>query len=701
MRSNAGPLDNVVVRFGQGVTAFYGQNGAGKTWILNSLRHALRGREWGFTQLICEFETGSAGSKWIMDHLAKSARENRYHATPESDRVLLRNAITNWFHTGGRFFKPYETEDEMPRELADELARVETFVLVPSGGAEPEWDVWLCLPTNLSNSPACLHALERLTNLWKESDELEERITLSVDAAFDACEKGEISQEELAAVEEEAERQYEEQNLLQVSYIFEPLAGLAWEYRHIALPDHVRRLLEPLLSDGLPFPVVKLFTARDIPLVLEDDEDETDINSLTAQSFAARFREDLDAAKDTLVVSESMRKWIRNLNSEANKVYSSLLQDAPALTLDLRPPGQWVTEGAVHWHVEHGNLHFPVKVPVVSLSRAESRWARIAVRRAVNYSTSTSALIIDEPEAALHRAAERHMSRGLDGLATFGPQVVVATHSPEVLNAPATHNIHVSKHDGRTGIGEMPILGTETLAVLGLSPSDLLGLYRIFLLVEGEHDQIVIRTLCGEFLDAARVKIIPMRGGRKLPGTIESHVLFDLSDAHVVAVLDDVRAEEICDAWLDAQTRYLAGNPDEAIRFLAQKFGDRRGKEYEWITNWLGRALRKGVRSRMHPYGLAARDVIEYLPVEVLVPLAKKPWEELRREHDAAALQLDKSKGLHDFKAWLKHVYKADLSLDNIRRGAESVDEVPEDLRSLAYRLREISHRPPASDAKL
>jgi hypothetical protein len=107
---------------------------------------------------------------------------------------------------------------------------------------------------------------------------------------------------------------------------------------------------------------------------------------------------------------------------------------------------------------------------------------------------------------------------------------------------------------------------------------------------------------------------------------VEIHVLFDLSDAYLVAVLDNVRTDEISTAWTEAQTRYLTEGAEEAIGFLSGAIVERKkGDESDWIVNWLSRALKKGVHARMYPYGLAARDIIEYLPVEILVPKAKKP----------------------------------------------------------------------------
>lgn len=693
MRSNAGPLDNVAILFGPSVTALYGQNGAGKTWILNSLRNALRGHSTGMTQLICEFEPGSAGYEWTLDQVAETARDTRYEATPDHDRKWLREAIETWFYNGGRFLKPYNHRDDLPTGLVDELSTVTTFALIPTGNLAPEWDIWLCMPRDGAGFPACTRAMEEFIRIRGEAaeevnrrgDEYRRKVTALKSVAW--------TKEDGEEIEKERERYEEEVEELLLSPLFQPLAGLLWEYSYLPDPDTIDQWIDPMITDNLPIPVVKLFASRDIPLVLEADEDEADIDAATAQVFAEVFSKKLDEADDGLTLTTQMKEWAGHLNDAANTLYASLLQDAPNLSLEVRKLGRWAVEGSMHWHVTYGDDPAST-VPVAGLSRAERRWARIAVRRALDISGATTTLIIDEPEAALHRVAERHMARGLDGLTTLGPQVVVATHSPEVLNAQTTGCIHVAKHNGQTHVGQMPSPGPETLAELGLSPSDLLGLYRIFLLVEGEHDEIVIRALCGASLDDARVKIIPLRGGRNLPGTIESQLLFDLSDAHLVAVLDSVRAEEISSVWMEAQTRYLSQDTEGAIDYLAEAFNQKKVMEHEWIVNWLSRAIKKGVHSRMHPYGLAARDIIEYLPVEVLVPRAGKSWDELRREHDAAMPSLDRTKGLHVFKTWLNHVYKADTTVPNVRRAAESVTEVPQELWNLGYHLREISSRP-------
>lgn len=695
LRSNAGPLDNTAVRFGAGVTALYGQNGAGKTWILNSLRSVLSGQFRGVNQLLCQFERDSVVYNWVMTNLAASERQSWYssQSTVEADALMVRSAVENWFTKGGRFFKPYNHAQEVANDFIEELVRAKSIALIPTGSTSAaEWDVWLCLPRDPVNFPACAREVAAYLTAVKTAEDFAETIS---DEFGDWQDEAGISDEEYDLKEQAEEKRYEELSRLEWEYIYTAVAGLVWDYHPQAMPDDVRRMLDPVVQDALPLPVVKLFEARNIPLVLEDDNDDADIDSATCSAFAKRFEGELITTDVSMRITKKMKQWVRELEQSANYIYSLLLQDAPALTLEMRPIGSWVRESALRWSVAYGSYGH-IKVSVSDLSRAESRWARVAVRRALDSAGTANVVVIDEPEAALHRAAERKMAMGLAELTTLGPQVIVATHSPEVLDARTTECLHVVNTGGKTTIGAMPTLGPETLSALGLSPSDLLGLYRTFLLVEGAHDEVVLRTLCGDFLDTERVKVIAMRGGRKLPGTVESQLLFDLSNAHLVALLDNVQAEEIEDTWIEAQTRCLSSGAQNAIEFLSQAFKHKKGDEYLWIVQWLNRALDKGVYSRIEPYGLAARDIIEYLPVELLVPKAKKSWEVLREDHDLAVRNLDKSKGLHDFKRWLAHSYGANISVSDVRTAAESMQNIPEEFQKLIYRLREIGVRPRA-----
>ncbi|MGC7153803.1 AAA family ATPase [Paenarthrobacter ureafaciens] len=690
MRLYGPPISSdVSVQFGPGLTAFYGRNGAGKTSILNALRNAFAGRAKYITQLIMQADHGSVAYDWVVRSIKDNAPPaSSYELRYQTEDVdVIRHAILQWFRSGGRYFDPSLSTDELDPTFIDELTKLTSIAVLPAGGVAPSWEVWLCMPPHGSRAAACDEAATRLVNLWREEDERVERLTTEeeqLEAQYDA---GAVTEEEYDKRHSEIEAAWKEAAAQDYDSVYEPVAAFAWDWPWSDESAAVRRHTSRMLGDGLPVPVAKLFTTGTIPFELEDDEDKSDLDRATAVKLMARLDSRTEEQKKDQATDELLRHWVGELESDVNSIYSTLLQDAPLLTLEMSDPSRWLTEKPLQWIVRYGHE----AVPLTSLSRAEGRWGRIAIRRALDFESSIVASVIDEPEAALHRAAERHMSIGIEALTTFGPQLITATHSPEVLNSSATSCIHVSKTGGKTCVGQIPDLRTETLENLGLSPSDLLGLYRIFLLVEGVHDEIVLRTFCGPALDEARVKIVPMHGAKKLPGSIESQVLFDLTDAHIVAVLDDIRIQEVNRVWDEAVKLSEANELDSAMTHLTSAFRGRKGNEYEWITNWLARALKRQVASRVEPYGFQARDIIEYLPVKVLVPKARKSWADLREEHDQEKASLDKAR--QDFKQWLIKTYKADMSVSAIQRGADAATGMPEEFRKFSYRIREIGSR--------
>lgn len=285
------------------------------------------------------------------------------------------------------------------------------------------------------------------------------------------------------------------------------------------------------------------------------------------------------------------------------------------------------------------------------------------------------------------------MANGLERLAINGPQILVATHSPDLIDTRDATLYEVNKSSGRTRVRTLDQPKRASLDRLGLRPSDLLRRTRVFILVEGKHDEVVLRHLCREQLAEARAEIIAIRGGAKLPGTVESQMLFDYTDAHLVAVLDNVESTVVQTVWTQAKERYNADNASSAIEYLTTELRGRKGDEYKWISAWLSNSLDRGVHARFEPLGLAARDIIEYLPVDSIVPGSTSTWAQLRAEHDAARSTFGPSKDLRDFKIWLTRKKGGDTTVSNIERATKMVSEIHDDIQGIGYRIREVGMR--------
>jgi len=368
-------------------------------------------------------------------------------------------------------------------------------------------------------------------------------------------------------------------------------------------------------------------------------------------------------------VSTAVKTAVKRIERQANHRYSLVLRDAPALTLTLKPIHRWFSEDGVEW------TFGPNHLPLDSMSTAQRTWADWAITTAIqsfrnrrSEAPVPSLSVMDEPEGALHRSAEAHMARALNSYALEeGRQVIVATHSPDLIDAANARVLEVSRsEDSRDSrVSDLRPVDLKALEALGLNPSDLLRRQRGFLLLEGLHDEVLIKTWIGPELDGLRVEILPLRGASKLPGTVESRVLFDFSSAHVFVVLDNIARDEVAEAWLAAQVRSRADGHQVAGDELRARMG-RKPEEREFLGNWLSRALKTGCPDRVTPYGLEERDIIEYLPASALVP-EEHDWRSLRAEHARAVEAGDKRR---DFKAWLTGVKKARITPESLHEAA-------------------------------
>jgi hypothetical protein len=265
--------------------------------------------------------------------------------------------------------------------------------------------------------------------------------------------------------------------------------------------------------------------------------------------------------------------------------------------------------------------------------------------------------------------------------------VLVATHSPEFLDHPGATTIQVtrSSETGATEYRHMDPADRLDLAAFGLNPSDLLRRQRGLLLVEGRHDEDVLAALMGDTLARLRVEVVAMRGASQLPATIESQVLFDFTDAHVFVMLDNLDADRIEHAWATARAAADADDMAAAVAALGAALSGKVSEE-RWLREWLTKAIRKGRSSRVTPLGLSRQDIIEYLPVERLVP-RKGSWADLRLRHDEARVEGQRHP---DFKTWLRQRYSASLSDEDVESAARSMYLIPDEFVALGRTIEAV-----------
>lgn len=236
----------------------------------------------------------------------------------------------------------------------------------------------------------------------------------------------------------------------------------------------------------------------------------------------------------------------------------------------------------------------------------------------------------------------------------------------------------------------MPAPLKERFDVLGLSPSDMLQLHRVCLLVEGHHDQLVLDGLIGDRLASLGVLIQPLHGARHLASVADAQLLSAFTEMPVVALLDNARSDVISSYW----AALAATDPSDTQTLdslPAEHFGKQKQTEEGFITT-LGRRLHElGRLDRFAVFGLAKKDIPMYLPVNAFVPGAED-WEPLWNEHQRGKIEQRKN-WPKDFKKWLMEKHGASFDDDTIRSACAQAPEIPGEFLTLLSCCRDAGRR--------
>ena len=389
------------------------------------------------------------------------------------------------------------------------------------------------------------------------------------------------------------------------------------------------------------------------------------------------------------IPARSVELECEELSGAANGILQQLDPTSPDLRCVVAPVADWFLGEAVRWSfIEAGG----VAVDVAEASFARRRWSTFAAQLAMRAAGDEPLIIcLDEPEAGLHARAERNLLGALGPLARErGAVVLAATHSRDFLNQPDVVLTHVFRdHRNLVATSTMGPPQRQRLDILGLSPADMLQLYRVIMVVEGLHDEVVFRRLLGDELDRIGVLVVPLHGARNLASAADARLFADFTDVPVVAVLDNARVERIDAYWSGLA---LTASDDRAAHdaLSAEHFGTGSSKQAEegFVTQ-LGRRLHElGRLGRFSVFGLTERDIVMYLPVDALVPGATS-WGDLVDEHEAG-LADGRGNWPKDFKKWLEQKNRADFSESSLAAACERMDHLPTDFTELLARCEQV-----------
>lgn len=682
---DVGPVRRATVDLGSALTVLYGLNGSGKSSTLGALIGSAAGRidlppagvDVGVTHLLVRVPTDSSFlAPLIGDRTPRQITTQRLRA----------QVLSQW---------PACPDPAISTELATDVV----VALFPVGAGSPAWEVWLC---NTAAQPKAKAFREQCVSAWHANRDLVDVLN----AATGDSDRAQALRSRLAEHLKLPPEEIDTELLLTASlgdadpihrsylHAFAGTANLdyaAAAARFWTFGEH----------DDLPVPLIRLGrTDRlDLPMI---EEASTDVEALTLgwlSQQAARQRagmgleprwvegadDDLEDEFDSLHLAPwapaERSFWfggeLDTLVGRVNEMYSDLLVGAPVLDVAVGEYLDWMTGAPFRWEAD-GH-------PLQRLSRAQQRWARVAIT--LGLSQEHGLLVVDEPEAALHRSAEAHMARGLAQLAAQGHTVVVATHTPALLNDSQARLLECRKLDGHSSIAPLGVLQLQRLDDLGLRPSDLLEGLRVFVLVEGRHDEQILNYLLAAQLRDASARVLPVHGARNLSSAIAGPFLLEWTQAAVLAVVDNQEARQIEQLKSDC-VNLAASEGLDAAQLRIDQFNNSREAtaEVKFVANFIMAGLQRGVTDRLDAHGLSKPDITWYFP-PIAFMQTDKSWDQLMQEHVKAG---GKRGG---FKSFLRNKYGASFEPGTIQEALNDLPETPTDIVALGQIIQRLSDR--------
>jgi hypothetical protein len=408
----------------------------------------------------------------------------------------------------------------------------------------------------------------------------------------------------------------------------------------------------------------------------------------------------------------------------ASRRIRELLDDAPELRLTVQAAMDWFMGRPVAWQGFD-----PVGrtwVQLTDLPSAHQRLARFAIASTTPdapppYSFAETAIdeasilyearrhrrelsrlligdvaLIDEPERGLHSIGQRQLASKMSLLAD---RVVGASHSSAFIDL-HDHVLHVQRDS--SGIRLAPLVAIARRGLesswareLGLTSTELIQLVRVIVLVEGVHDVTVIGGLLSEKLGERRAWLLSLDGTRDLAHVAEARWLFELSEASIVVIVDDLDAPGLVKG-LGELSESVRGQRKDSRGRLARLRNDLNagGGGGRVLATLIGAAFETNQLHRLSAYGLRRKDIVEYLPVSAFTKSAVS-WADLFSEYSREAHGTVSGRG---YKDWLKRrgVRVDRIGLERVVReinagGVALSDEAREELENVISLIADVS----------
>jgi len=693
------PIWDLSLKLEDGMSVLYGRNGVGKSRILQGIKETLQhhsqisdGSSSLFFKSPPTTETiyqDDVGSPWFLLKFAKGSFRANYFGVEVNNNRQIGEQLEDWGDTARnntarllveRFSGSDDNEQKIENivKICEEIVNEGFFMLKKiHDDPKPVLRLWACQTENTVH----LNSLILLLNEFGQSPVASEN---SADRCAQAAEKFMVSDEIISELT--------------------PLTNWGISHRRGSAdsPTHFAGV-DVLFIDRKEF-------GFKLPIDVITEE-VVDLNTETINYLFQLFHRDANwvmhrgtgriieiEADHSSDIVERTGEGVRlkqevilkvdQLSKKASMYYRSLMSNSPELRCSLNEIGDWPRSGMLNWMAIEERRDpngEQVKSDISKLSNAQERWARFAIKLSMHEPMMNESLVVllDEPEAGLHRNAERYLENGLKRISeNFGAITIVATHSPAFLDDKTNKLVHVSQDDeGNTTAEAMPADMRSRLTDLGLDASDLLQFCRRIALVEGEHELVIFETLWADEFRNNGVELFALRGLRSLQLAQDAQFLFKFSKAEIFIILDNEDNKVIGDIWQRACA--AADSDEDYIAILDELKKSKRGSESIFLAEFCVKAIKYDSRERVGLFAFDLPDITEYFPVSTFIEKVNKnkDWLELRLEFET---ELAKSKNLPaNFKQWLTTRYGASFDSELLKRTVSALDAIPQEFTAL------------------
>lgn len=676
------PLEAVHLEFTDGLSVLYGLNGSGKTTILREAEAVLRGVGPG--------QPGGVSSRLSCLHVCLTSMQESPDLFEQSqfeeslfESLLGSQELVDVPDHATRFERWQWTLNYCLQQELDEdwiwdepiLAQQDTisFCLVPTGTPNrPTWGSYFSLGLSAAEWAAKNDSQERQRNIINK-----------------VLTSGTLSEKELDFGKNP------------IAIFGDTPWTLLGSGEGMLEKDHLRDW-----PTHFPLPVSALGQVEVPPVhVISDRGSITTTRDATNKllvSLAEEYGELIEIADPSETrLNPQFRGAVERLAADANAFLELTGPHYFKLKLELKSPHEWFVGEIPEWTASSVD---GTSMGLGRLSGAELRWALAALQWTISEldATRPQIFLIDEPERGLHRMREQELPRMLRNLCTRSENLMVlaASHAPSFLDVRIGALHHISRLPGyptalrAIDLGSSPLM-SESAESLGLTPSDLLQLTRVFILVEGAHDESVLKSALGDDIRRAGGRIIPIYGATHARSIADARILFDATAASIVFVLDNVNSGPALNIWNQATQEYREGKRKAAKATLARLSTLGTGGETLWLQALGVRAIETNVIHRIKPFGLSKRDILCYLPPSAFIP-GDTSWEEL-----SAAYERAKRGGLtkESFKSWLTKMRGADFSREKVENAALTMGRpLPREFTELSLAIQSQGLLGPVDD---